>query len=139
MKRIMSKKDFITGIAAFILGIICVGFKFTNGANDKISAAAAVLFIWSIYSFITAFTKKGTIESSEKYLDERDKLIVMKSGHMSLTIINYICWGAFIAAMLLFGILKQQVCLIVGYTLGAVILMLLAVSLIVNCYYERRL
>lgn len=138
MKKIMSKKDFITGIIACILSIICICFYVRNNDNTRLIAAGIVLIVWSVYSFISAFTKKGTIEKAETLLDERDKLILMKSSHMSLSIINYICWGTLLVAMILFAILRQTTFLIIGYTLGGIILILLIVSLLVNRYYEKK-
>lgn len=137
MKKIKNTRSFITGIITTILATVCFIATLLNNGEIRFLVAGIFLLAWSVVSYSFAFSKKGLPESILGCVDERDLYIAMKSGKVTLQIINYLLCGACLISTVLYGISRLPVFIIVAITLCAVLIMLFIIMMGVNIHYEK--
>ena len=77
-------------------------------------------------------------EVSEEICPECGRNLVIKSGHATVRIMNYLLLGGCWIALVLYGFTKSALALSVAATLCGVLIAMFIIMLGVNLYYERR-
>ena len=138
MKKIKSYRHFFAGVLTAALALACLGIWLTQGRETRFLIAAAIALAWSAVSFVLAFTRKSPAERAAEELDERDQLILLKSCRMTLQIGNGVVGGCCVLCLFAYGLWKLPVFLGAACALVGVLLLLLALMLMTNHYYEHR-
>nr|WP_122012304.1 hypothetical protein [Maliibacterium massiliense] len=138
MRKIQSKRSFYVGILTLLLALVCLGVLLFTAFSPRFLIAALLLLALCAVNFSRAFAKTGMWETMEAQTDERDRYIVMQSGHRALQILHYLlCAGCFIC-LVLYGALRQPLLLTVAITLSCVLAALFIILLCANIYFEKR-
>ena len=142
MKKIKNKRQFFTGTLAMVLAALClmlVAVDITEGQDGKFVVSGAVFLILSASSFYWAFREKGLAEEIQGNVDERDRMVAMKSCQTMVQIMECILLGGCAICLVLYGATKLIGLLIVAITLCMVLVTMFTAILLVNGYYEKRL
>lgn len=137
MNKIKNTRNFIAGIITTILAAICFFAIRLDGVEPRFLVAGIFLLAWSAVNYSFAFSEKGLTESISGRLDERDQYITMKSGKMTLQILNYLLCAACFISTVLYGIFRLPFFIVVAATLCAVLIALFIIMLVVNMHYEK--
>lgn len=134
--KIKSRRNFIIAIISTILAVTCLAILFT-AFEFRFVITSLFLFIYAIINFILAFSKRGILEEIGGVADERDKFIAMKSGHLTLKILNYVLSTACFISIVLYGAFKNTIFLSSAILLCSIIVLMFIIMLAVNIYYEK--
>ena len=138
MKKIKSYRRFFAGVLTAVLALASLGIWLTQGRETRFLVAAALALVWSAVSFVLAYARKSPAERAAEELDERDRLILLKSCRMTLQIGNGVVGGCCVLCLFAYGFWKLPALLGAACALVGVLLLLLVLMLMTNHYYERR-
>ncbi|MGL6198571.1 MAG: hypothetical protein ACRC3H_06510 [Lachnospiraceae bacterium] len=133
--KIYNKKELITGITWLLITIVGVIAFAVKGMNIMLMILTVLMLILSCIAISRSFSNR-IFKEELSAVDERDKLIVMKSGHKALQILSYVFLSVFTIFMIAYGIVKASFLLVVLITLGATMLFMWILLLVLNIYYE---
>lgn len=136
MKKIINKKHFITGLISTTFSITFMIVALLHTPNLRYIIGAILLLILAILSYNFAFSEKDISAEISGFSDERDHHITMKSCQMMVRIVNYVLFAVCQVCLILYGAFKLSVFLIIGSTLGGVLLLMFIVTLFMLSYYE---
>lgn len=137
MKKVKNKRGFVIGVITTVLAGVCLGAMFFATDKRRFLLAGILLLLFAIGNYFTAFSKKGIWEDVENDVDERDNLIIWKSSHMALKILNYVlCVGCFIS-LIIYAVVKSVICIAVSITCCSVLIMLFVLLYGTNVYCEK--
>ena len=96
--KIKSVRNLASGILLMFLAAACACKLLLDGFQLRFLLSALLAVSISLVSFYFAFTHRGIEEELSRYADERDRYLVIKSGHATVRIMNYLllggCWIA---------------------------------------------
>ena len=137
MKKMKSKRNFVVAVSSTILAFVCIVEWFFLKPEWRFLVSAILLLAIAATNYSIAFSRKGVCAQLEQQADERDREIVLKSSHMALKIINYVlCIGCFIS-LFLYAAVPSSIIITVTVVLCTVLVILFAVMLGANLYYEK--
>lgn len=136
--KIHDIRSFVNGLLCTIISLICFGAILLKGFNIRYLIALVIIIAFGFVSFISSFSKKETSKWIEKCVDERDKYIVMKSGHKTIKTANWIFFIAADTMLFLYCFTKNILLLTSAITLCVVILVLFGLLLWFNIYYNKK-
>ena len=121
-----------------MLAVGVIPFAMIQGPSFRHLAGAVILIVLGAVQLKFAFSQKDLEEELGIRTDERAQFIVMKSGHMTLKILNGLLLAGVFATLLGYALTETAVWLAAALTLWVVDLAILVVLLAVNCYYEKK-
>ena len=136
--KIKSVRNLASGILLMFLAAACACKLLLDGFQLRFLLSALLAVSISLVSFYFAFTHRGIEEELSRYADERDRYLVIKSGHATVRSMNYLQLGGCWIALVLYGFTKSALALSVAATLCGVLIAMFIIMLGVNLYYERR-
>lgn len=138
MKRIRGKREFVAGLIAAAIGVVCLVVCIVQGCEIRFLIAALLSLVYAIMSFYNAFSKKGILEEIEKELDERDIYLTMKASKMTIKILNYILFAVCLTSLILYAAFDHVLFMVIAVVLCIILIITFAIMLFVNHYYEKR-
>ncbi len=136
--KIRHYRPFFTGLLCWILTAGVVLLSLFQGPSLRHLAGAVILAVLGAAELWFAFSEKGLEEEMGIRTDERAQFIAVKSGHMTLGILNGLLFAGALLALLGYGLTKAAVWMAAALTLCGVIVAMFVVLLAVNCYYEKK-
>lgn len=136
MNHIKSMRNFVIAIISTVVLLVCL-VLLLNSYELRFIGASIVLLLYAVINFILAFSKKGDIEECKENMDERDVYITMRSGHMTLKILNYLLATGCFINVILYGAFKNYLNIVISIALCSVEIAMFTIMLCVNIYYER--
>ena len=88
--KIKSVRNLASGILLMFLAAACACKLLLDGFQLRFLLSALLAVSISLVSFYFAFTHRGIEEELSRYADERDRYLVIKSGHATVRIMNYL-------------------------------------------------
>ncbi|WP_143320171.1 hypothetical protein [Clostridium sp. HBUAS56010] len=137
MKTIKSTRHFFAGMITTALAITCFLVILFKGYEARFLTTGLFLLTWSVTNYFLAFSKTTISKDILGKMDERDKYITMKSGKMSIQILNYLICAVCLLSIILYGLLHLSIFITVSATLSGVLIALFIITLCVNIYYEK--
>lgn len=139
MNCIKNPRSLITAILTLALALLCFGMMAIQGAELRFVISGLFLLAWSGISLFSALYYKGPVQQTMELVDERDRLILEKTGHLTLRIVNGLAGAGCFISVVLYGLTKHPALLTVAVTLCGILGVMFLVTLLVNLYYERHL
>ena len=136
--KIQHVRPFFTGLLCWVLAAGVVLLSLVQGASLRHLIGAAILAALGAVELWFAFSHKSIEEEMGVKADERTLFIATKSGHMALRILNGLLFAGAMLALLGYGFTKDALWMAVALTLCTVVVVMFAVLLAVNCYYEKK-
>ena len=136
--KIRHYRPFFTGLLCWLLASGVVLLSLVQGVSLRHLIGAAILAALGALEFWFAFSKNSLEEEIQGKADERALFIATKSGHMTLRILNGLLFAGAMLALLGYGFTKDALLMAVALTLCTVVVVMFAVLLAVNCYYEKK-
>ena len=136
--KIRHYRPFVTGLFCWALAAGVVLLSLVQGVSLRHLIGAAILAALGAVEFWFAFSRKSIEEEMGVKTDERALFIATKSGHMALRILNGLLFAGAMLALLGYGFTKDALWMAVALTLCTVVVVMFAVLLAVNCYYEKK-
>ena len=136
--KIQHYRPFFTGLFCWALAVGVVLLTLLQGPSPRHLTGAAILAALGAVEFWFAFSRKSIEEEMGVKTDERALFIATKSGHMALRILNGLLFAGVMLALLGYGFTKDALWMAVALTLCTVVVVMFAVLLAVNCYYEKK-
>ena len=136
--KIQHVRPFFTGLLCWVLAAGVVLLSLVQGASLRHLIGAAILAALGAAELWFAFSHKSIEEEMGVKADERALFIATKSGHMTLRILNGLLFAGAMLALLGYGFTKDALLMAVALTLCTVVVVMFAVLLAVNCYYEKK-
>ena len=136
--KIKHVRPFATGLLCCVLTAGVLLLALVQGPSPRHLIGAAILAALGAVEFWFAFSRKSIEEEMGVKVDERALFIATKSGHMALRILNGLLFAGAMLALLGYGFTKDALWMAVALTLCTVVVVMFAVLLAVNCYYEKK-
>lgn len=136
--KINHYRPFFSGLLCLTLALGCAllglhhGFQLRHGMGMLLLLALGGVNLWF------ALSKNSMEEELRGAADERDLFIAAKSGQLTAKIMNWLLFSAALLAFLCYGVTRQVLWMAVGIALCAAVVVLFAVLLCANAYYEKK-
>lgn len=141
--KIYNKKGFTFGVLATILGI----FSLTKDIiypedwltlQTKHVVFSIIILLFGIIALIRAFSKKATQEDRIESMDERNRLIKLKSEAKSGNIMFWITTIISICGFLSYYLTENIVYIFIFITTAILSMIYIIIDFILYLYYEKR-
>ena len=136
--KIRHYRPFFTGLFCWALAVGVVLLTLLQGPSPRHLTGTVILAALGAVELWFAFSHKSIEEEMGVKADERALFIATKSGHMTLRILNGLLFAGAMLALLGYGFTKDALLMAVALTLCTVVVVMFAVLLAVNCYYEKK-
>ena len=133
--KIYNRRNFAAGILSLLLAAACGIVLLATGFAAKWLIALVILLAAGGFDLWWSLSR----ESRLPRVDERDEAVSRKSAWLAYRIVANGCWGAGIAALVIYGISRMPAALAVTVTLDAVAIAAFAALLGAEVYYEKRM
>ncbi|MDB3084813.1 hypothetical protein C4097_09670 [Clostridioides difficile] len=141
--KIYNKKGFTFGVLATILGI-CSLTKDIIYPEDWLTLQikhvvfSIIILLFGIITLIRAFSKKATQEDRIESMDERNRLIKLKSEAKSGNIIFWITTIISICSFLFYYLTENILYMFIFIPIAILSMMYIIIEFISYLYYEKR-
>ena len=136
--KIQHYRPFFTGLFCWALAVGAVLLTLLQGPSLRHLIGAAILAALGAVEFWFAFSRKSIEEEIGVKVDERALFIAVKSGHLTLRIVNGLLFAGAVLALAGYGFTRDEVWMAAALTLCAVVVVMFLVLLAVSRYYERK-
>ena len=136
--KIQHYRPFVTGLFCWALAAGAVLLSLVQGASLRHLIGAAILAALGAVEFWFACSQKSMEEEMGVKVDERALFIAVKSGHLTLRIVNGLLFAGAVLALAGYGFTRDEVWMAAALTLCAVVVVMFLVLLAVSRYYERK-
>ena len=136
MKKIKRKRYAALAVLCLGLAGLCLVVQ-AAGPSPRHLLAALLLLALAAVNGLRALARTGILEEAARQADERDRLLILLASQAALRILNGLLAAGCFAALVLYGALRRPELLAVGLTLCGVLVVLFALVLAAQCWYER--
>lgn len=142
--KIYNKKGFFSGILWTAAGVFCLYRDIADSADflpQQIKSVVISLLCLAIglTSLIRAFSKSSTREDRMGEMDERNKLVRLKTNSLTLNILGYLQLAGMIIGILGFTFTKNVIYGSLFLFAGLSITVTAVISLVATVWYEKHL
>ena len=136
--KIQHYRPFFTGLFCWALGAAVIAAALFQGPSPRHLIGAAILAALGAVEFWFACSQKSMEEEMGVKVDERALFIAVKSGHLTLRIVNGLLFAGAVLALAGYGFTRDEVWMAAALTLCTVVVVMFLVLLAVSRYYERK-
>ena len=142
--KIYNKKGFFSGVLWTAAGALCLYRDIVDSANflpQQIKSVVISLLCLAIglTSLIRAFSKSSTREDRIEEMDERNRLVRLKTNSLTLNILGYLQLAGMIIGILGFAFTESEVYGFLFLFAGLSITVTAVISFIATVWYEKHL
>lgn len=132
--KILNRHAFWRGLCTLFLALAGLTAG-SLGAGTRFFIGGALLALLAAFDFW--FSQASPTPPAQP--DERDRLIVLASGHAAVRLLNGVLFAACLFLLLGYAVFRRPLLLACALTLCAVLLLLFFLLLAAGRYYENRL
>ena len=136
--KIQHYRPFFTGLFCWALVAVVIAAALLRGPSLRHLIGAAILAALGAVEFWFAFSRKSIEEEIGVKVDERALFIAVKSGHLTLRIVNGLLFAGAVLALAGYGFTRDALWMAVALTLCAVVLLMFVILLAANRHYEKK-
>jgi len=133
--RIYNKKSFVMSIIWLLVSLWGVAALMIKGLDMKLIILVPIQFALGCMTLSFSMSNKNA-KIERNAADERDRLIMLKCGHVAMKRFFLVCFLVFVIFMIIYAISTVPSLLVVLITLGATMLFLCILLLVLNIYFE---
>ncbi len=142
--KIYNKKGFFSGVLWTAAGAFCLYRDIVDSADflpQQIKSVVISLLCLAIglTSLIRAFSKSSTREDRIEEMDERNRLVRLKTNSLTLNILGYLQLAGMIIGILGFAFTESEVYGFLFLFAGLSITVTAVISFIATVWYEKHL
>ena len=133
--KIYNKRSFGGAVLCLFLALCCGAALIVTGFQMKWLTGMVVALAMGGVELWWALSRQPQLPR----VDERDEAVSRKSAWMAFRVVVTGCWGASMAALAVYAVIRTPAALVVLVTLAAVVIAAFLALLGANLYYEKRM
>ena len=137
--KIYNKKGFATGMFLTVIGLAMLATSIWTGFEVKGTILMAACLVFGVPFVTRSFSPAMSREDKLAELDERNRLVKLRSRSAALTWTQWLCLALLILSRLPVGLFGEEICAALTIAFGLMYLILFVTELAALAWFEKKL